>query len=380
MASPLLGTRAVNAELVAAPLLMLSCALTLFCLRRAGGGGPYLHWAIISGVVGGCAVLVKQNFVDALVFAAVLLVATAARRAPLRPATAVIGGGLAVGGLAVGLAALMWATVSGSGVAEAWYALYGFRSDALRIVVTQSFAAPAERLGILGAFALLSGVVALICLYVALRGRAIRREPVAAAVTAMLAVGLVSVALGGSYWAHYLIGLVPALGLAVADLSASAAPARRWLTGTVAFVVVSAIVSIVMAEVSDLAPTRATDRSLVRWLGDAADDDDSAVIAYGHAHVIQAAGLEPAYPYLWSLQVRTLDPELSALTRHLEGPDPTWVLEWDSFNSWELDAEGRLSATVDEHYRHVTSVCGVDVFLRKGVQRDLPPVPTSCGE
>jgi len=167
----------------------------------------------------------------------------------------------------------------------------------------------------------------------------------------------------------------------VADLTAGTSRQRRWATRTVAFVVISAVASNVAAEVSTLAPTRATEISVTQWLADAADDADSAVITYGHPHVIQAAGLSPAYRYPWSLPMRTLDPQLAALTRVLAGPDrPTWVLEWDPFTSWGLDQDGRLAATVDRGYERVASVCGVDVFLRGGVQRDLPPVPTACGD
>ena len=380
VASPLLGTRAVNAELVASPLLIGSCALTLLCVRRAAAGRPHLAPAALSGVVGAAAVLVKQNFVDALVFAAVLLVATAVRHPRLRLAVARMGACLTAGALVPGLAVAAWAVLWGPGLHELWYTLYGFRADALRVVATQSLTAPAERLQVLGGFGLLSGVVALTCVYGLLRGPALRREPMAAAVTAMLAVGLAGIALGGSYWAHYLIGLVPALGLAVADLVATSSTARRWATGTVVVAVVSALVSTVAAEASSLAPTRATETSVTHWLAAAATAGDTAVITYGHPHVIEAAGLAPAYPYLWSLPARTLDPGLTTLTDRVSGPDrPTWVVEWDSFDSWGLDSRGRLAAAVERGYVRVASVCGVDMFLRAGVRRDLPEVPTACG-
>ena len=381
VASPLLGTRSVNAELVAVPLLMFSCALTLLCLRRADTGRPHLPWAVLSGLVGASAVLVKQNFVDALVFAAVVLVATAARRPPLRPAVARITACLAAGALMPVLAVAAWAALWGPGLDELWYTLYGFRADALRVVSTHSFAAPAERLLLLGGFGLLSGTLALVCVYLLLRGPAVRGEPVVAAVVAMLAIGRAGIALGGSCWGHYLIGLVPALGLAVADLVATSSTTRRWATGTVVVVVVSALGATVAAEASSLAPTRATETSVTRWLAAAAQDGDSAAITYGHPHVLEAAGLEPTYPYLWSLPARTLDPRLTTLTKQLSGPDrPTWVVEWDSFGSWGLDARGRLAATVERGYVRVASVCGVEIFLRAGVQRDLPAAPTACGD
>ena len=94
-----------------------------------------------------------------------------------------------------------------------------------------------------------------------------------------------------------------------------------------------------------------------------------------------ASGLTTPYPYLWSLPVRTLDPQLARLTRTLAGPRaPTWVVEWYPLNTWELDPHGRLARTLSTRYRQVATVCGHRVFLRADLTRDLAKLPVDCAK
>ena len=74
--------------------------------------------------------------------------------------------------------------------------------------------------------------------------------------------------------------------------------------------------------------------------------------------------------------MRVHDPELDQLITRLSSTDPpTWFIAWNSLNSWDIDEDGRLKETLAEQYREVTSICGVEIYLADGVERDLGSPP-----
>jgi len=375
--TPAMGAREVNGELLAVPLLMASCTFTLMAIRRTSSDAQSC-WAVAAGVLGIAAVLVKQNFVDALVFA-VVLVTVSTRVGSLSPRSArrVLVSG-AVGVLLPAAAVVIWATTTTPGLSGLWYALYGFRSDAAQVIVSQSFDAPLSRLYLMVGAGVGTGLLALIVAYFAWSWTALRRgEPVQMAVTAMLTVGLVAVALGGSYWVHYLVGLIPVTALAAASMAR--APRRSHVPSTVvSFAAASAVVT-TLASSGQALQSRTTEATVTQLLRAAGRDTDSIVITYGHPNVIERSGLRPAYRYIWSLPTRVLDPKLNQLTRTLTGPSaPTWLVQWNSFTSWDIDNRNRLASAVDAHYRRIARVCGVNVYLHESETRSVPHSLPSC--
>ena len=88
------------------------------------------------------------------------------------------------------------------------------------------------------------------------------------------------------------------------------------------------------------------------------------------------SGLRPAYPYLWSLPTRVLDPRLARMTATLGAPaGPDWVVELGLVDTWSLDPTGGAQRALDLHYRQVATVCGFPVLLRNDLRRELPPTP-----
>jgi hypothetical protein len=190
---------------------------------------------------------------------------------------------------------------------------------------------------------------------------------------------VLGIAAGGNFWPHYLIALVPTVSLAVG------LAARPWLSGrtasralVVAVVLVTATASPVAAFESETTPSEAYVTG--HWVGASSRPGDTIVVPFTHANVIEASGLEPGYPYAWSLPVRTLDPHLRLLVRTLEGTRaPTWVVRWDPADSWGLDPHGAVDRALLGHYRQVATLCGRAVWLHDGIQRALAPVP-HCGD
>ncbi|MGZ4492248.1 MAG: hypothetical protein ACXVEU_16110 [Nocardioidaceae bacterium] len=370
MATPLLATQEADGELFAAPLVMLAMALTIAAVRRTGR--PSYGLAFFAGLCAGLAVMVKQNFGDAAVFAVTLLLASIAqRRVPprhgLRLLGAVVGGGALVAVGAVGYA--LW---SGVGVGEMWFDLYGFRTEAFDVIEDGSMRSAVLRAAGLVLLGLVCGAIPAVVLLArrAWRSR-LSGPPVAWALAVTMALEVLAIVAGGSYWPHYLLQLAPTLALAVGLW----VPKVRWLAATAVLAVASAVVSTVVFVGAGLGATPGGQR-LGTWVHRASRPHDTLTVLYGNEEVLLSSRLRSPYPYLWTLPMRTLDPHLSLLRATLTGPAaPTWVMVWDSVNDWNIDASDQTRLDLATHYHLVQRVCGHQLWLRDGVRRPLPPAP-----
>ena len=380
--SVLLQAQRLNGELVAAAFVSVSVAAAVVALNGPPGRERRLALGMLSGAAASAAVLSKQNFVDGFVFVAVLLAVTAlsARGRAVHPGRRVasLGLGFAAGATLPLAAAALWSADHGGPVALL-YAMFGFRSDAAAVMASWSPAAPLHRLGSLVLLALGSGVLLLgTHLLVRHRRRLLRAAPLPWAIAATSAVELAGIVAGGNFWPHYLIALVPMVSLAVGLGVRPRMPGRtttRVLAG--AAVLVTVTVSPVSAVQSAVAPSEAY--VIGQWVGTSARPTDTITVLFTHANVINASGLEPGYPYAWSLPARTLDPHLTLLLHTLDGSRaPTWVVRWDEPDSWGLDPHNSVTRSLRAHYREVATVCDRAVWLHDGAQRRLAPPPLHC--
>ncbi len=369
--TPLLLAREADGEIFAAPLVMLAIALALLAVRRAGRG-PFLP-AVGAGVSAGLAVMVKQNFVDGAVFATVLLAAAVLQhRLTRRQALGVAGGGLVGGGLVLaGTAAfVVWSRV---GISVAWTAVFGSRSAALDVIEDHSLHAPLLRAVELVGLAVVTGLLPLLAVLLLHVVRFRRRgAPVAWAVGVTVLVELSSIAMGGSYWAHYLLQLVPTLALAAGLWAPGSVPVRQ----AVAFVVASSVAASTVLLVSGATPgQRAQD--VGAWLRRSGRPGDTATVLFGNADAQLTSGMASPYDELWTLPMRTFDPHLARLRAVLRGNHPpTWVVATGGLDPWHIDARDRLRHELESRYRLVAHACGARVYLRDGVHR--PPAPAGC--
>jgi len=376
-----LGAYAVDGELVAAPLVMACCAATLWATKASVGTRRHLL-ATFAGLAGAAAVFVKQNFADGLVFAVVLVGVSMlkrydGRRDLLRVLLSGVAGVAAVVGVMVA-----WASVLGPGLGPMLYAMYGFRLDSAEAIAAGDTSRPEERLVVLVLLAFASGLVFLVAWALRIAGsRLRRRDPVACAFLAMTVFGVVGVAAGGSYWQHYLVELVPAaaIGAALTQRDHPRSQVLRYLAGFAAVsAVVASVVGFRMGQVEGEA-----EQSVVttgQWIRAASEPGDTALVTYGHANIQLEAGLPSPYPYLWSLPMRVRDPHLTQLVALLEGPKaPTYVVEWNPFDSWQLDDSGDLARAVSRRYHQVATLCGHDVYLLDSAPRTTPAITGRCG-
>jgi hypothetical protein len=308
-----------------------------------------------------------------VVFAAVLVVASLVQRSlAWRDALRVVAGGVG-GGLLVLLAAMAYVAWSHVGIAVAYHDVFGVRSSALDVIEDHSLHAPMVRATSLVVLSVFAGLLPmLVALLLQAVGSRFRGSPVAWAVAGTLLVEVASIAMGGSYWSHYLIQLAPMLALA-AGLWAATAPRVR---ATAALVVAAAVAASSIIVLTGAAFGH-RDQTIGTWLRDSSRAGDTATMLFGNASAQRVSGMASPYPQLWTLPMRTLDPNLTQLRSVLRGPAaPTWVVAWGNLDPWRIDAHGLTRRTLAQHYEPVADLCGHVVYLHDGVRRDLAPV--SC--
>jgi hypothetical protein len=141
-------------------------------------------------------------------------------------------------------------------------------------------------------------------------------------------------------------------------------------------VAAAAVGTVAAVAVETVVPSDVASRQIGMWLAGSKEPGDTAVVAYGLPSVLEAADLGSPYPYLWSLPMRTDDPDQDRLRATLAGPGaPTWLVQVAGFDAWHIDSDSRLRALVRDRYRIVGEICGDRVWLRRDVTRDLPDPP-----
>ncbi len=372
---------AAKGEILGIPLVVGSFWLTLRAVERRSAA-----YAFHAGLVAALALGLKQNMADGFVFCAVVLIGETVRRT-LRVGEFARLTAAAFSGAAIPvLGTIGWALWAGVKLETLWYAVYGFRSDAIATLASQPSDAPRERAWQLAVAFVATGMVFIVAWFLPRLPGLVRPAPVL--VSATLAVGTleaVGLVLGGSYWAAYLFGLVPVLVLALALVlaipghgrsskmgAASVRAAPRVVRGVLGLVVVSTVFSLTVWVV-DLAQNNhpPTEVNTGQALARAARPRDTMVIYGGRADIQLTSGMASPYEHLWSLPMRTLDPRAKRLRRLLEGRRaPTWFVEWVPLGTWDPVIETNLRDVLDRRYvRHGTTCSGYPIYLLKGLHR-----------
>ena len=343
VSNPLLSVSEVNGEILALPLLLLGTWM-LFSWLWSGGAA----WAAGAGAMAAGAVSIKQNLVDVVVLAvllglALLLTGRGRWRRVLRGALwFTAGAGVVVA------AVLVLARSRGTDLAGLWDAVVVFRVDAGRVIATEASPATGERAGRLAGAFVGTGAPVVLLLLAGLPWRVRRthdRDEVALTwVSALLLVWEgCAVALGGSYWFHYLVGTVPGLLLLLALVLRAGVGRHTPRAALVAVALVAVTTSTLVGQAAYAVrpPQRGVDeQAVVDYVRSHHDRPATGVVAFGSVDILRAAGLSSPYQYLWSLPVRVRDPDLSQLESVLRGADrPSWIVrQGASLASWGIDA------------------------------------------
>jgi hypothetical protein len=358
VATPLFGGSEVNGELLGMPFLVAGLA-TYVAAAASPSSSRGFGWALVSGASAAVAVSVKQSLVDVVVLAGVLVLTSgnARRRLP----------GFLVGALVTLAVVLALSWARGTPPADVWDAAVSFRLDAARELARENGESP-RRLVALVAALLASGLPLVVGAFVWKgRGAPSVQGPWTApdlriAAYVVLAVELLTAFLGGSYWLHYLLGLVPGAVLVAAAFAQRPAPVTRSIGISFALAGLSSAIAVgwVVAQ-----PIERPERGAVDYLAAHAAHGDTGVVVLGAADVLHAGDLASPYPFLWSLPARVRDRDLSTLEGVLRSPArPTWVvLARSSMRSWGLDL-GTTQGELDASYEQVAKRGRYEIYRR----------------
>jgi hypothetical protein len=366
--SPLLGGYEINGELLAAPFTLGGIACAILAVRSTDHRST-IRAAAAAGAFAMSSLLIKQNLADVAVFAAVAFVLSSWRRERDRFWTLTLAA--IAGASATALVVAVWALQHGTSLTGVFDAMYPFRIRADQVQAAGGSQHSIARLTALAVAAFASGLGLLL---LGLTRDVVlhrRRDPLWSALAAMTGFGVVSVLLGGNYWLHYLVELIVPLSVATGVLAARRAFAARSL---IAYVAVAGslcwFLNLSFAQDS-------TGQTVGQAVAASAQPGDTIVTAWGHSDVTFASGLSSPYAQLWSLPVKTLDPQLTSLDAVLTGPTPpTWFVVWNHVRSWGLDT-ARTRSILAQDYRRAGTVCGRTIYVRAGVDR---PAPTAVGD
>lgn len=362
------GVARTNGEMLASPFVAWGIALAAQALLRPDRRSWW--FGLFAGSLAAGAMLIKQTIVDGIVFAIVLAVVVAWQQPERRrQAAAVALAGITGFAIAMGVA-LAAAAARGTTPGELFDALVTFRADAGEVIRVSASSATTERLWALVGTWAVSGLslIAVLTVWHAIR----RRDPALIATGAVILFVSAAALMGGSYWAHYLIQLVPASALAAGLLATVVRPQIRWSVAGLA--IASTVANLTVTLVSPPLDG-STAQQVGDWLRASAEPSDTAVVAYGQPNVLSNAKMSSPYPFLWSLPVRTLDPDLAVLSSTLDGSQrPTWFVDWSGIGSWGITDPTRLETVLHEHYREVATMCGRTVWLERTRPRHLAPV------
>jgi 4-amino-4-deoxy-L-arabinose transferase-like glycosyltransferase len=344
------------AELIAAVPASAS-VLCLFIALRSGR----LDVLFAAGALAGSALLVKQSFLDAGLAGLVFLVAcSVCRPAGHRWTWPVAWAAGAV------LPLLAVAIASGLGYVNGEalpYALIGFRLDALRTLGGSGVSLTA-RSAQLAKPALASGLALAVLLALWGLSRLRHDRIVAATLTAWLGGGLAGVAGGGTYWAHYLIEVVPVAAV-LAGIAMAAMPAtiRATVLSASALLAVGAAIGAI-DYVRDDHP-HGVERAVGRYIHANARPGDTQYVLYARANVLYYGGVPTPFPYDWSLMLRAHPGVPAALYRLLASPRrPTWLVRWQDDERWHLDRGDIVDRLLRGHYRVAATIDGHSILHR----------------
>ncbi|WP_395657135.1 hypothetical protein [Nocardioides sp.] len=347
LSTPLFDGLEIDGELLAVPLVLGSFLLVLRSVRGRTETDRYLA-PFAAGLLAAAAALVKQNIVDGVVVAAVLLLGLVLQRRWRDAGTRAAAFG--AGALAATALALGYADRRGTSPRGLWDALVTFRAQAAAVIHASAAGSTPERFHTLLLAGLLAGVPAVVAAALADLRRPLREPTVLTAAVVVLVWEAAGALLGGSYWPHYLIALVPGLVLLV-----SATGSGRWLRLATGYAVACAGLTLVLALAHPL--RMASDNAVADYVRARSGPTDTMAVAFGHPDIVRAAGLQSPYEHLWSLTARVRDPRLQELTGLMTTAHaPRWiVVDGDSLATWGIDAT-QADAVLAQHYREVTVV------------------------
>lgn len=347
-ASPFLESFTLAGELISSLAAILALlAFTSYLRSRA------LPWLLLAGLLGGCAAMIKQSGLDALLAMLAYLVWTERRRA--------LGPGAAV--LAAAAAPVLAGALAAVSLHRWWFAVVGYRGSGDSLV-TGSFA---HRLDLfatsLPAAAKGLGLLALLAV-VGWRGSPLL-------VRLWLGTAALGVLGGGNFHFHYYLQLVPPLSI-LAGAGVAGLLARRDRRAALVFGAVAVATVVVTAPLWFDGPSAQAkaiwpddvhlrhDAAVVRYLDAHTRPGQKVLVLWAAADVYYLADRAPVIPYMWRRNIEAIPGVLDTVQADLVAKNPVLVAVVQ--RPGLVDHSGRTAAILASEYRRVAVVDGVPIY------------------
>ena len=390
-ASPAIEGHLANGELLSAPFAVAGLAAACAALQRSDK-----QWLmILSGVMAGCAISVKQSGLEGLLAIGLwLAIAVIARWQTLR--VALLAMARLIGGLLIVIAVLAMHGAL-TGFSRWWYAFAGYRldqrsalkgADWARFFTTARVARPTiwPLLAVV-----IVGCLSLGVSWIKRRRRAPPGAPtdwspdrrprsssegIGRGSAGLVFVWSVSATIafltGGQFHRHYWITLCPALSVLAAVLVTRRIRIRFALGIALVLLIPTYINTIKILVLSnrefpavasgDDRPARTAD--LATWFLQRRSPGDTLYVMCASASFYADADQDPLIPYLWADNVEMVPHALDTLRSLIASPTkaPRFIAIYQL--PWTCDISGRTAALVNAHYERLTRVSGVEVLER----------------
>ena len=389
-ASPAIEGHLANGELLSAPFAVAGLAAACAALRRTDR-----QWLmIVSGVMAGCAISVKQSgFEGLLAIGLWLVIAVIARWRTVRAAALAMA--RLIGGVSI-VIALLAAHGALTGFSRWWYAFAGYRlgqrsairgADWDRFFTTARVARPT--IWPLLAVAIV-GCVALGISWIRSGRRPQPGSPRASTpdrparsaegigrgsagvVFVWTVTATVAFLTGGQFHRHYWITLCPALSVLAAVLVTRRIRVRFALAIALVLLIptyVNTIKVLVLSNRKFPVVASGDDRltstaELAAWFVHYRSPGDTLYVMCASASFYADAGQDPVIPYLWEDNVGMVPHALDTLRSLISSPTraPRYIAIYQLPQT--CDISGRTAALVAAHYEKLTRVAGVEVLVR----------------
>jgi 4-amino-4-deoxy-L-arabinose transferase-like glycosyltransferase len=350
-ASPFLESFTLAGELLSSLAAILSLlAFTAYLRSRAFG------WLVVTGLLAGCAVMIKQSGFDAALAIVAYLLWTERRRS-VRPVAAVV---------AAAAAPVLAGALAAVSLHRWWFAVVGYRGSGDSLV-TGSFV---HRVDLLAQS--LPGAAKGLGLLVLLAALGWRGSPLL--VRLWLGAAVLGVLGGGNFHFHYYLQLVPPLailaGAGVERLVRRRLALPALACGAVAVATVAVTVPLWFESSNAQAhavwpkdPHLVHDRAVARYIAAHTLPGQKVLVLWAAADVYYLADRAPVIPYMWRRNIEAIPGVLDRARLALAERRPALVALVQSPGS--LDRSGRTAAILAGEYRRVAVVSGVPIYRRR---------------
>lgn len=345
----------LNGELLATVPATASVAAALQWRRSR-----HTAWLVGAGVLAGLALSMKQSGFDGLVVGlAIALGAAGVWRARFGSAMVFLSG------FVVPIIALVidgWSR----GWSRYWTALVGYQLSSFDRAHNNATTRWSELVGSLPFMLWDIGVV----IVIAVLGLWLLPRSGRWPLVWWLVAGLVAVNLGGSYWTHYYVQLLPPLILA-ASYAAVAVSSRGLRVALAAVLVVPALGwMIALIPMS----TRVREQAIPYFASSArdrhiADAIDAETRPDQHIYVLESEALvyflaqrQTTYPYLWGMPIKKIPSAVPTLRTMLEASDRPTLVILDTPNANAVDPSGGIASDLTRYYHPDRVVDGVAIL------------------